>query len=248
MNAGALLVALIWTLSARGRSGFLLSGRSLLGAACVGAAVASYSASLSQTDVMRAVLLFYLAPAWSKIIEWAFLGLPWRRTSTVALGASIGGAFLVLGGELSLDSVNTGDMLALSSGIAWAAGAGLIFSDGAARAMPLTMVTAACAVLLALPFTEGAGEMQVVPIAIGVALGAVYALPILLLTLWSAQRLAPAAISFLLTAEILSGVASSAILLNEPFGLLQLSGAALIILGATSEVAAGAARPWGRKS
>ena len=241
MNAGAFLAALFW-MAARGAPGLGLTWRAFLGAGCVGAAVATYSASLNHTDVVRAVLLFYLAPAWSKIIEWAFLGVPWRWTSTAALGASVCGAFFVLGGGFSLQAIGVGDLLALASGVAWAVGAALIFSGGAVRAMPLTVVTAAFAVLLALPFAGSVDALQVRSLGIGAAFGAVYALPILLLTLWSAQRLAPATISFILTAEILSGVVSSAILLDEPFGLLQYSGAVLIVLAATSEVAAGAGR------
>ena len=56
------------------------------------------------------------------------------------------------------------------------------------------------------------------------------------MTLWSAQRLAPAVLSFLLTAEILSGVITGALFLDEPFGLLQIIGAVLIIAAALSEV------------
>ena len=63
-----------------------------------------------------------------------------------------------------------------------------------------------------------------------------YVLPILFLTLWSAQRLSPAVISFLLTAEILSGVTSSALFLDEPFGKMQAAGACLILLAALSQV------------
>ena len=64
----------------------------------------------------------------------------------------------------------------------------------------------------------------------------IYVLPVLALTLWAAQRLSPAVITFLLTAEILSGVISSAIFLDEPFGWMQVAGTALIIFAALSEV------------
>jgi len=71
---------------------------------------------------------------------------------------------------------------------------------------------------------------------IGALAGLIYVLPILLLTLWSAQRLSPAVISFLLTAEILAGVGSAALLLDEPFGLMQAAGAACILTAAAVEV------------
>ena len=80
-------------------------------------------------------------------------------------------------------------------------------------------------------------------VAWGAVFGAIYVLPIMAMTLWAAQRLAPATITFLLSAEILSGVVSGALLLDEPFGWMQGLGAGLIIVAATSEVLAGLRRP-----
>ena len=71
---------------------------------------------------------------------------------------------------------------------------------------------------------------------IGLFAGMIYVLPILLLNLWSAQRLSPAVLSFLMTAEIISGVVSSALFLDEPFGAMQGAGAVLILFAASVEV------------
>ena len=66
MNLGALpllaVVVVLW--SGKGR----LTARALTGAALVGVAVTLYASALTLTDVVRAVLLFYLAPAWSTAI------------------------------------------------------------------------------------------------------------------------------------------------------------------------------------
>jgi len=51
----------------------------MLGALGIGSAFALYGIALSFTDIIRVVLLFYLAPAWSIIIECVFLG---RRFTT----------------------------------------------------------------------------------------------------------------------------------------------------------------------
>jgi drug/metabolite transporter (DMT)-like permease len=67
------------------------------------------------------------------------------------------------------------------------------------------------------------------------ALGAVYLLPVLGITLWSAQRLPPALLSFLFTLEIVSGVISGAIFLNEPFGPARMAGGILIASAALIE-------------
>ena len=55
-------------------------------------------------------------------------------------------------------------------------------------------------VLWRIPFRVSGGAL------LGAALVGGYVLPILALTLWSVQRLSPATLTFLLTAEILSGI------------------------------------------
>lgn len=245
-NLGAALAVGIYMIVAR--VPVRLSARTVLGAALIGLAFSSYSVALTLSDVVRVILLFYLAPAWGKIIEWAFMGQEWRRTSTLTLGLSLIGAYLVLGGNLSLASIGLGDVLALVSGVSWAVGAALVFTGERSTASALTLATVIWAGLLSLAFALMTGEslpgVQTGP-AIGAALilGVVYLLPILGLTSWSAQRLAPALLSFLFTLEIVSGVGSGALFLDEPFGIMQLSGGLFIICAALIEAVTALRRP-----
>jgi len=240
MNAGAGLAALGWMLGAR--VPFQVSRRGVMGAVLVAVAVTTYSVALTLADVVRVILLFYLAPAWGKIIEWAFMGHRWGWSSTIAIVASLSGAYLVLGGEVSLAEIGLGDMLAVLSGVAWAGGAALIFTGGRAHPMSLSLVTACAAALIGIGFivlgsgTVVSGDMTAKGMGVGAAAGILYVLPILALTLWSAQRLSPAVVSFLLTAEILSGVLSGVLFLDEPFGAMQAAGAVLILFAAAVEV------------
>ena len=101
--------------------------------------------------------------------------------------------------------------------------------------------------LLSLAFAWGTGEA--LPTTVGastfglsLAVGAIYLLPVLGITMWSAQRLPPGLLSFLFTLEIVAGVVSGALLLDEPFGLYRLSGGVLIIGAALIEAIA-ALRP-----
>ncbi len=245
MNAGAFGFSVIWV--AWSRKPPRLQARAVLGAVLVGVAVTTCSAALNQADVVRAILLFYLAPAWAKIIEWAFMGMRWRWTATLSLGAALLGAFLVLGGKIDGGALAAGDVLAVLSGVSWAAGAALIFTSARADVMSLTLVTSLSATLVGLPFliTGGAalaGSGAAMATMQGAGIGMLYVLPVMVLTLWSAQRLTPAVLSFLLTAEILSGVGSGVWLLDEPFGPFQAAGATLILLAAVSEVLPGLAR------
>ncbi len=245
MNTGALAVAailMVWQGAA-----LRLPLRPALGAALLGLAVTSFSLGLLLSDVVRAILLFYLAPAWSKIIETVFLRHRWGWGTTVALFLSFTGAFLILGGGFSTDGVRSGDALALLAGIAWSAGAALIFVDGRGDALPLSAVTAGAALVVSLVAALWLDPVSSAPfgaVALGLLAGGGYVLPILYMTIWSARRLAPATLSFLLTAEIVTGVGTGVLFLNEPFGLMQALGAALIILGATFEIVQALARPY----
>jgi len=246
MNLGAFMVAAAWVLLRGTR--LRIDARAIAGAAFIGLAVTFYSTALNHTDVVRAVLLFYLAPVWSKILERVFLGMSWRWTSTVALAAALAGACLVLGGKVRIDSLNVGDLLSLVSGMAWSAGAALTFAGRSTNTVSLTTVTAFFAVLAAVPFAwvsglPESGRALDLAMPAGIGTGVVYVLPIMMMTLWSARRLAPTTLTFLLTAEIVSGVASSAILLAEPFGAMQLCGAVLIVTAAIGEILFRSGRP-----
>ncbi|WP_299848260.1 DMT family transporter [uncultured Roseovarius sp.] len=240
MNVGATIFAVLWI--AVMRVPFRLGVSGILGAALVGVAVSTYSVAITMSDVVRVILLFYLAPGWGKIIEWAFMGRGWHWTSTLTIAASLLGAWLVLGGDLTLAGFGAGDLLAVLSGMAWAGGAALIFTGSRVSPSALTLVTCLSATLIGLGFillgqgTVFSGSASVLGSGMGALSGVVYVLPIMVLTLWSAQRLPPATISFLLTAEILSGVLSGVLFLDEPFGAMQAGGAALILFAATAEV------------
>ena len=238
-NIGAILLLGGWMVVTRRR--MRISPRALGGALLIGAALSCYSISLALTDVIRAILLLYLAPAWSKIIEWAMLGRPWRHSTSLTLGIAIFGAFLVLGGDLSLAGFGIGDGVAIAAGVFWAIGATLLFTEGSASAAAVTLATLAFSVVIAagsmLSLGEALPQAPSLPVLVtGLGLGGAYILLVMLLTLWSAQRLSPALLSFLFTLEILSGVISSALLLDERLGPAQMLGAALIMSAALIEV------------
>ncbi len=216
----------------------------IAGAMLIGFGVGLYAIAVSFTDVLRAVLLFYLAPMWSTMIECAFLGRRWSTLSIVAVLLALSGMVLILGDNLILGHVRAGDILALVSGIFWSVGATFVFS--ASRSKPL--VSAAICMLGATLVGIGAavfagGSTGALPsrdaltavAPILVLTSCLYIVPMIVITLWGAAVLAPALLSFLFSLEILSGVGSSALLLDEPFGWREISGALLVGLGAVTE-------------
>ncbi|MDH3663278.1 MAG: DMT family transporter [Alphaproteobacteria bacterium] len=252
INLGALFG--LAALAAFSRSSSKLGGAALLGSVLIGMAVALYGAALSLTDVARAVLLFYLAPAWSTLIEVTFLGQRWHWKRLPPLLLSFAGMIVVLRGEIALGNGGIGDLAALFSGIAWSAGAALVFSTtstasveeegGVPRLALAVMLSAVVTSTVMLPLNwQGwpAIDSSDVGLAVLLALGAgvIYLAPIIGVTLWGAKRLLPATISFLLAAEILSGITSSALFLDEPFGLWELTGTVMIVAGVIVHISLG---------
>lgn len=243
MNLGALPVLAAAALARP--KGARISPRSMLGAAFMGVAVTLFGSSLAFTDVVRVVLLFYLLPAWSTAIECLFMGRRWSLGSLVALSLSLAGILTIYRGEIVLTDWNQGDVMALASGLAWSIGATLVFtasSPDPGRLAFATMIGSliAAGVLVAVmgdavgPTPTADAMLAVIPFAL--ALGSLYLALVLLVTLWSAIRLPPATMSFLLTAEIVSGIGSSTLVLGERFGWVRGLGATLIAMGALVEV------------
>ncbi len=214
------------------------------GAIAVGAAISLYGVSLSYTDVIRAVLLFYLAPVWSTIIECLFMGRRWNWRSFMALSLSFVGIIFICRGEVPLEGAGAiGDWMALAAGMAWSVGTAAIFVRRDVSLQPLvaTSMTAAVivsglCVLTLSSLSSLARPIGLELIAVSVGFGAIYVFPVMTATLWGALRFPPATMSFVLTAEIVSGVGTAALVLGEPFGWPEGIGAVLIALGATTEV------------
>lgn len=240
MNLGAIVILLVVVLL--GARSERLSGFAIVGAALAGAAVTLYSTALTQTDVARTVLLFYLAPAWSIALECVFAGRRFRLINGLAFLFAFAGIVLIFRGDVSLSGWGVGDAMALASGMCWAVGAAMIFwrPGFSVAKLSLAAFVSAAALGAGLALLLGQGDpasMLSARTALAALLsGGLYVTPVFLATLWSASRLPPATMSFLLTAEIVTGVGSSAILLDEPFGAPEALGAVFVALAATIEV------------
>lgn len=80
----------------------------------------AFVSALVLGDVVRVMLLFYLAPVWSVLGGRVFLGerVSARRAGAVAL--ALGGAFLVVGGSAALAApLSAADVLAVTAGLAF---------------------------------------------------------------------------------------------------------------------------------
>lgn len=207
-----------------------------------GLGVGMWGASLAFTDVVRAILLFYLMPVWSITIECIFMGRKLNLRSAAAIAASLFGIVLICRGEVPLEGLGAlGDWMALVAGIFWAGGAATLFK---AKKPELSLV--AISTITGALISGGVGvlilsntQTEILTLVNGLSalgLGLIYFIPLLCITLWGVTQLPPAMASFVLTFEVVVGVVTSAMFLDQPFGWFEIGGATFIITGAMLEV------------
>lgn len=222
-----------------------LSNRALAGSVFVGAAFMFYAVSVVYTDFIRAVLLFYLAPAWSTLIEVFFFRRRWTPQCTVAILFSLIGVLLISRGEISFDGLGAiGDWMALVSGICWSVGCALVFSSQRAGVAPVLVATGLGGAASAAFVATLDGSMAAIPDFAALAaahpwpfvFSAIYVGVMMAGTMWGAFRLPPAVMTYLLSVEILGGVLSATLILGESFGWMEAGGALFIMSAVLVEV------------
>lgn len=210
-----------------------------------GTAFTLYAISFNLTDVVRAMLLFYVSPIWSTLLGILFLGerLTFNRVLAVVLG--IGGLAVVLGGGDGFPwPRQIGDWFALGSGLCWSIASVRFFQGGATLIFEKTFAFALCAlgvsVLLALsplgieaPFP---GPESITKIWVWLVVVTVFLLPALYLVVWPATVLSPARVGILFMFEAIIGVGSAALLTDEPFGVREITGTLLILSAGIAEM------------
>ena len=228
-----------------------VSGRGLLGALMGGFSVALYGWALAETQISKAVLLFYLTPIWSLMLERIFYG---RRLSPLSIGlilVAFTGILFLFEWQFDFSVWSLGDTCALLAGGTWSVSLMFIFSSPRAQpplplsALILLAATVTGLILLALP--GGAGGTGVVltrqTLWLAVLFGGLYLGPTLWMTVWVANRLAPSVLCLLLTAEIVAALATSAWIKGEAFGTHQFIGSILVVVSGTFLGLVSAAHP-----
>ncbi len=211
-----------------------------------GIAFALYANALVNTEVVRALLLFYLTPVWSTVLGIAMLGerLTIRRVIAVIVGVS--GGLVILGLDLGFPLPrNLGDWMSLIAGMCWAlasvhiarapdvsiSGQTFAYSLGSLALSALLMAWLTPAgTSVSLPTIDG----ELVAALVGFAL--LINLPCMTALIWGAGQLSPGRVGILLCMELVFGVASAAVLAGEPFGLREGLGTALILGAVLIEV------------
>ncbi len=208
-----------------------------------GTAFSFYGTAIILTDVVRALLFFYLTPVWGTAIGVLFLGERLAAARVIAILMAFAGLFAVVGFG-SRSAINIGDVMALIAGISWSIGTLKIYQmrDAPALHLSLAFIIGAIVVTLALVLFGGnalGGLQSPPPLATYwpyLFIAGLPTIPLVFLTIWPAKILSPGRIGILLMSEVVVGIGSVALFAGDPFGPFEALGAVLISAATLVEI------------
>ncbi len=226
----------------------VLTPRMLVTGLLTGGAFVLYTVSIVLTEVVAAILLFYMSPVWATVLGWVLLGERFTVSRLAALALGLGGLWVVLGSESGMPLPrNAGDWCAFAAGVMWALGTLRVHQDAAtssaAHAVALFVGgTVVIVVVALLPDVAGPAPAVTAPAAAIILGMAVVSVTSSWGILWGARLLSPGRAGLLLMMEVITGLASAAVLVDEPFGTAQVVGSVLIAGAVLVEVLPAAGR------
>lgn len=217
-----------------------------------------YAASVVYGDVARIVLLFYVNPVWSVLLERLILGTRIRRGRAAALALGLAGMWILNydGSGLPLPR-NAAEWGGLVAGFCWAAALvamRMTPSVGMAeKALVQYLFAFLCGgLILALGIFPAGQDWQAVDWRMAamwiVLIAGVWVLPGLLLSFWAGARLSPTRASMLFMAEVVVGVVTAAIWTDYPFGWREALGGLIILSAGLVEILFGAHKPTAQEA
>ena len=216
--------------------------RMLVTGLLTGGAFVLYTVSIVLTEVVAAILLFYMSPVWATVLGRVLLAERFTASRLVALAMGLGGLWVVLGSESGVPLPrNSGDWCALAAGVMWALGTLRVHQDAAtssaAHAVSLFVGGALVIGVIALAPDMAGPPPPVTAASAAIVLAmAVVSLLSAWSILWGARLLSPGRAGLLLMMEVITGLASAAVLAGEPFGMAQVFGSVLIAGAVVVEV------------
>jgi len=245
---------LLLPLALKGRRRILSGGFTLLIAAFfLALAIALYSEGVVRGRVARVILLFYLTPVWSSLLARFLLGEAITAGRVLAIVLGLAGMLVIFGVASGIPlPAAAGEWMGLVAGMAWALA--MVYLNRTAalpsfdRVFALFVFLGPIVFLLSLipggelsPVVEERTLRDVLPWLL--ALGLLWMLPVVWLTVMGASRLDPGRVAVFLMLEIAVAMTTAALLAGEPFGAREIVGALLVMSASVVEVAPGLGRP-----
>jgi drug/metabolite transporter (DMT)-like permease len=211
-----------------------------------GGAFALYADSLLLTEVARALILFYVSPVWSTVLEIVLMKRRLTVARVLAIVMGLAGLYVILGGNGDLPLPrNVGDWLALLAGMSWAYGSTRVrlspevtLFENVFSFFTFAAVIGLAVALLpidALGQPPSTGEtLNFLPWLLLITIG--FLIPVMCMQLYAVKLVDPGRVGILFQSEVVLGVASAAILTDEPFGWQEAIGATLVVGASLTEV------------
>jgi len=211
-----------------------------------------FAIALLHGEITKIVLLFYLNPVWSMLLERLFWKTPMRRWRLMALGLSFCGLIVLLGFGGGLPLPHTAaEWMGLIAGICWSVGvvatrlahdvgvtdkvfAQFLFAGMAGAIAAIWPVTGQ-----AMP--EAATIRDAIPWL--VATSVFWVLPSIALSLWGASRISPTRTGMLLMFEVIVASLTAALWAGEIIDWHEIVGGAMIVAAALLDLWRGSAVP-----
>lgn len=205
-----------------------------------GWANASFATSLAEGNVVRVMLLFYLAPVWTILAARIFLAEPFTPLRLSALALALTGLVATLGGaEIFATPLSLIDLLALSSGLAFALNnVAIRVGHSLPETTRAAAVFAGCTVIsLGWIFwsERPVPALEATHVWALLALGLLWVIPGTLATFYGVARLDAGKAAILLLAELVVGVFSAVLIGGEHLSMQETVGGALILTAAVIE-------------
>lgn len=210
---------------------------------CGGSANVAFGSSMIYGDVIRCMALFYLLPVWGVIGGSIFLGERICPTRALAVLLALAGAFFLLGGTAILQSPPTWvDAVAVFSGFAFAM-TNLCFRASPALPVPSKVAALFLGCLLfalLLLAVQGQGLHAFAGISTAtLALALLFGTGGLLLgtscTQWAVTRMEAGRSAIVMVMELVSAVASAALIAGDRMSTTEMAGGALILAATVME-------------
>lgn len=212
----------------------------------MGGGIACYAYSFLLTDVVRALILFYMTPVWVTIFELLFLKHKPQWHRVVAIVLALSGVWIVFSQGLSFPvPQNVGDWLAIIGGISFAGGAVRtdIIQPKNIFSLSISFYFFGSLVALIIAFFIGSllgpmpsNDVWITMLPWLLLISIFFFIPTNAILLWTPSVLGGGLYSIIILFEIVVGVVSAAVLTGESFGWREGIGSILIIIAGLVEI------------
>lgn len=211
-----------------------------------GVSMVLYAGAVLHTEVIRAMILYYLTPVWSFALAWIWLKERIDATRAVSIILGLSGMVIVFGADAGMPwPRNLGDWMGLGSGIIWAVAAVLMRGNEKTSAIEYSLVYFAWGSLAAIILAQlTVSADHSIPLLKDVLATATWSVPFVILLvfpavlamMWGTPLLNPGVVGLLFMTEISVGTVTAALWAGEPFGVREIAGVVVITAAGLTEV------------